>query len=79
MRLATPVNSLGLGFTQQVRVFLRFSQKGALLNHSCRPNACFFHDNDGIMCFRAVRDIPKGTEICTTYVCVITPFCVETS
>ena len=40
--------------------------RGAMLNHSCDPNATFALD-DGAIVFRAVCPIPAGAEICIDY------------
>ncbi|EXJ89869.1 hypothetical protein A1O3_02936 [Capronia epimyces CBS 606.96] len=38
------------------------------LNHSCVPNVQFSYDQaSNEMRFRAIRDIPKGKEVCTNY------------
>eukprot|EP01116_Phalansterium_solitarium_P011935 TRINITY_DN27814_c0_g1_i1.p1 TRINITY_DN27814_c0_g1~~TRINITY_DN27814_c0_g1_i1.p1 ORF type:complete len:623 (-),score=91.14 TRINITY_DN27814_c0_g1_i1:54-1874(-) len=50
------------------RIGIGLFPTGAVFNHDCRPNAVFFHDNSGCLCFRAVRDIPAGAEICSAYI-----------
>ncbi|KAJ7542751.1 hypothetical protein O6H91_09G010100 [Diphasiastrum complanatum] len=39
----------------------------SMLNHSCRPNCCFASDHK-IMYVRATRDVPKGSELCVSYI-----------
>ncbi|CAM6085699.1 unnamed protein product [Calypogeia fissa] len=44
----------------------------SVLNHSCRPNCCFASDGR-VMYVRAVEDIPKGTELCLSYINLYEP------
>ncbi|OUM58468.1 hypothetical protein PIROE2DRAFT_16258 [Piromyces sp. E2] len=39
---------------------------GSLFNHSCHPNATLYY-HEGRQIIRAMRDIPRGEEICITY------------
>lgn len=39
---------------------------GSLYNHSYKPNASYEHGS-GKITYRALRDIPKGEEICINY------------
>ncbi|ORX42530.1 SET domain-containing protein [Piromyces finnis] len=39
---------------------------GSLFNHSCCPNATLYY-HEGRQIIRAMRDIPRGEEICITY------------
>jgi len=39
---------------------------GSLFNHSCSPNATLYY-HEGRQIVRAMRDIPRGEEICITY------------
>eukprot|EP01117_Protostelium_nocturnum_P018630 TRINITY_DN7835_c0_g2_i4.p1 TRINITY_DN7835_c0_g2~~TRINITY_DN7835_c0_g2_i4.p1 ORF type:complete len:406 (-),score=113.73 TRINITY_DN7835_c0_g2_i4:32-1249(-) len=44
---------------------------GAVFNHSCAPNLGFSHNNEGLLCFRALKDIPMGIELCSSYIDII--------
>eukprot|EP00250_Pteridium_aquilinum_P002084 c12288_g1_i1 orf=48-1733(+) len=39
----------------------------SMLNHSCRPNCCFFSDGN-VMYVRATQDISKDKELCLSYI-----------
>ncbi|PRP87127.1 NADPH:quinone reductase-like protein [Planoprotostelium fungivorum] len=45
----------------------------AVFNHSCLPNVAFSHDNQGAISFRALSDVEKGTELCSSYIDIILP------
>lgn len=45
----------------------------SILNHSCYPNASYYGGGNGVVAVRAMRDIPKGTQVCTTYIELYAP------
>ncbi|KAL3696784.1 hypothetical protein R1sor_010860 [Riccia sorocarpa] len=44
----------------------------SMLSHSCRPNCCFSSEGR-VMYVRATRDVPKGTELCISYINLYEP------
>ncbi|KAL2643571.1 hypothetical protein R1flu_011158 [Riccia fluitans] len=44
----------------------------SMLSHSCRPNCCFSSEGR-VMYVRATQDVPKGTELCISYINLYEP------
>ncbi|EFJ31966.1 hypothetical protein SELMODRAFT_439878 [Selaginella moellendorffii] len=69
--LATLINTnshgMGAQNLQNTHVALGLFPYVSILNHSCRPNCCFASEGS-VMYVRAVQDIPKGAELCLSYI-----------
>ncbi|BBN02498.1 protein MpASHR2 [Marchantia polymorpha subsp. ruderalis] len=44
----------------------------SMLSHSCRPNCCFSSEGK-VMYVRATQDVPKGSELCISYINLYEP------
>ena len=49
----------------------------AMLNHDCQPNADWALDDDGCLVVTALQDLPRGAELCLSYVDVRLPAAVR--
>jgi hypothetical protein len=60
---------------QEVGVAL--SASVAMFNHDCEPNADWTLDSDGCLVVRTLADVPRGRELCLSYVDVRLPAAVR--